>query len=135
IGRVVEVEEKVGERVVGQDHALHAIAQRIQTARANLADPRRPLGVFLMVGPSGVGKTETAMALADILYGGDRNVVVINMSEYKEAHKISRLTGSAKGYVGYGEGGVPTHAGRRRPYTTPLLPHLHTAHLAPHPTS
>src|SRR5207245_1314611 len=83
---------------------------RIRTARANLLDPRRPIGVFMMVGPSGVGKTETAMALADILYGGDRNMVVINMSEYKEDHKISRLTGSAPGYVGYGEGGGLTEA-------------------------
>ena len=94
------------ERIVGQSHALEAIAQSIRTSRAQLGDPRRPIGVFFMVGPSGVGKTESALALSDILYGGDRNMVVINMSEYKESHKISRLTGSAPGYVGYGEGGA-----------------------------
>src|SRR5207248_3888263 len=89
IQAVLGLKDRLAERVVGQDHALEAIAQRIQTARANLADPRRPLGVFMLVGPSGVGKTETAIALADILYGGDRNMVVINMSEYKESHKVS----------------------------------------------
>ncbi len=104
-----------------------AIAERIRTARANLADPRRPIGVFLLVGPSGVGKTETAMALADILYGGDRNMVIINMSEYKEDHKISRLTGSAPGYVGYGEGGVLTEAVRRKPYSVVLLDEVEKA--------
>src|SRR5262249_28900478 len=91
---VQTLEGRLKERVVGQDHALGTIAERIRTARAGLVDPRRPIGVFLLVGPSGVGKTETAMALADILYGGDRNMVVINMSEYKEDHKVSRLTGS-----------------------------------------
>src|SRR5206468_12445097 len=109
---VLSLKDRLQERVIGQSHALDAIAQRIRTSRANLADPRRPLGVFLLVGPSGVGKTETAIALADILFGGDRNMVVINMSEYKEEHKISRLTGSAPGYVGYGEGGVLTEAVR-----------------------
>src|SRR5207248_820056 len=106
------------------------IAQRIRTARANLVDPRRPIGVFLMVGPSGVGKTETALALADILYGGDRNMVVVNMSEYKEDHKISRLTGSAPGYVGYGEGGVLTEAVRRKPYSVVLLDEVEKANVA-----
>jgi type VI secretion system protein VasG len=115
------------ERVIGQSHALDAIAQRIRTARANLTDPRRPIGVFLLVGPSGVGKTETAVALADILFGGDRNMVVINMSEYKEEHKISRLTGSAPGYVGYGEGGVLTEAVRRKPYSVVLLDEVEKA--------
>src|SRR5262249_31752605 len=105
IKTVLGLQEKLAERIVGQRHALDALSQRIRTARANLVDPRRPIGVFLMVGPSGVGKTETVMALADILYGGDRNLVTINMSEYKEEHKISRLTGSAPGYVGFGEGG------------------------------
>src|SRR5207237_9163747 len=109
------------DRVIGQSHALESVAQRIRTARANLVDPRRPIGVFLLVGPSGVGKTETAVALADILFGGDRNMVVINMSEYKEEHKISRLTGSAPGYVGYGEGGVLTGAVRRTRYSAVLL--------------
>ena len=124
---VLNLKDKLAERVVGQDHALEAIAQRIRTARADLVDPRRPIGVFLLVGPSGVGKTETAMALADLLYGGDRNMVVINMSEYKEAAKISRLTGTAKGYVGYGEGGVLTNAVKSRPYSVVLLDEIEKA--------
>jgi type VI secretion system protein VasG len=127
IKTVLTLREKLEERIVGQSHALEAIAQRIRTARANLVDPRRPIGVFLMVGPSGVGKTETVMALSDILYGGDRNIVVINMSEYKEEHKISRLTGSAPGYVGYGEGGVLTEAVRRKPYSIVLLDEVEKA--------
>jgi type VI secretion system protein VasG len=130
IRTVLTLKEKLAERVVGQSHALEAIAQRIQTARGGMADPRRPIGVFLMVGPSGVGKTETALALADILYGGDRNMVVINMSEYKEEHKISRLTGSAPGYVGYGEGGVLTEAVRRKPYSIVLLDEVEKANVA-----
>jgi type VI secretion system protein VasG len=130
IKTVLGLKERLEERVVGQSHALAAVAQRIQTARANLADPRRPLGVFLLVGPSGVGKTETALALADVLYGGDRNMVVINMSEYKEDHKISRLTGSAPGYVGYGEGGVLTEAVRRKPYSVVLLDEVEKANVA-----
>jgi type VI secretion system protein VasG len=130
IKTVLALREKLQERVVGQSHALEAIAQRIRTARANLMDPRRPLGVFLLVGPSGVGKTETAIALADILFGGDRNMVVINMSEYKEDHKISRLTGSAPGYVGYGEGGVLTEAVRRKPYSVVLLDEVEKANEA-----
>ncbi len=121
IKTVLTLADKLEERVIGQSHAMQAISQRIQTGRAQLLDPRRPIGVFLLVGPSGVGKTETAMALADILYGGDRNMVVINMSEYKEEHKISRLTGSAAGYVGYGEGGVLTESVRRKPYSIVLL--------------
>jgi type VI secretion system protein VasG len=130
IKTVLALKDKLEERVIGQSHALEAIAQRIRTARANLVDPRRPIGVFLLVGPSGVGKTETAMALSDILYGGDRNLVVINMSEYKEEHKISRLTGSAPGYVGYGEGGVLTEAVRRKPYSIVLLDEVEKAHTA-----
>jgi type VI secretion system protein VasG len=130
IKTVLTLKDKLEERIVGQSHALDAVAQRIRTARANLVDPRRPIGVFLMVGPSGVGKTETAMALADILYGGDRNMVVINMSEYKEDHKISRLTGSAPGYVGYGEGGVLTEAVRRKPYSIVLLDEVEKANVA-----
>ncbi len=126
---MLALRDKLEERVIGQPHALEAIAERIQTARANLTDPRRPIGVFLLVGPSGVGKTETAMALADILYGGDRNMVVINMSEYKEEHKISRLTGSAPGYVGYGEGGVLTEAVRRKPYSVVLLDEVEKADI------
>jgi type VI secretion system protein VasG len=130
IKTVLNLKQKLEERIVGQSHALEAISQRIRTARANLVDPRRPIGVFLMVGPSGVGKTETALALADILYGGDRNMVVINMSEYKEDHKISRLTGSAPGYVGYGEGGVLTEAVRRKPYSIVLLDEVEKANVA-----
>jgi type VI secretion system protein VasG len=130
IKTVLRLREKLEERIIGQSHALEAIAQRIRTARANLVDPRRPIGVFLMVGPSGVGKTETALALADILYGGDRNIVTINMSEYKEEHKISRLTGSAPGYVGYGEGGVLTEAVRRKPYSIVLLDEVEKANQA-----
>jgi type VI secretion system protein VasG len=130
IKTVLTLKDRLKERIIGQDHALGAIAERIQTARAQLLDPRRPIGVFMMVGPSGVGKTETAMALADILYGGDRNMVVINMSEYKEDHKISRLTGSAPGYVGYGEGGVLTEAVRRKPYSIVLLDEVEKANVA-----
>jgi type VI secretion system protein VasG len=130
INTVLTLKDRLKERIVGQDHALEVIAQRIRTARANLVDPRRPIGVFMLVGPSGVGKTETCMALADILYGGDRNMVVINMSEYKEDHKISRLTGSAPGYVGYGEGGVLTEAVRRKPYSVVLLDEVEKANVA-----
>jgi type VI secretion system protein VasG len=130
IKTVLALRQKLEERIVGQAHALEAIAERIRTARASLTDPRRPIGVFLMVGPSGVGKTETALALADILYGGDRSMVVINMSEYKEDHKISRLTGSAPGYVGYGEGGVLTEAVRRKPYSLVLLDEVEKANVA-----
>ncbi len=115
-------------RVIGQDHALEAIAQRVRTARANLEDPDKPKGVFLFVGPSGVGKTETALALADILYGGERKLVTINMSEYQEAHSVSGLKGSPPGYVGYGEGGVLTEAVRRNPYSVVLLDEVEKAH-------
>jgi type VI secretion system protein VasG len=114
--------------VIGQDHALWAISQRIRTARANLVDPRRPIGVFMLVGPSGVGKTETGLALADTLYGGERNMVTINMSEYQEAHTVSSLKGSPPGYVGYGEGGVLTEAVRRKPYSVVLLDEVEKAH-------
>jgi type VI secretion system protein VasG len=130
IQAVLSLKERLQERVIGQTHALDAIAQRIRTARANLTDPRRPIGVFMLVGPSGVGKTETAISLAEILFGGDRNMVVINMSEYKEDHKISRLTGSAPGYVGYGEGGVLTEAVRRKPYSVVLLDEVEKANVA-----
>src|SRR5690606_5297094 len=107
----------LAERVIGQDHALDAIAQRVRTASAKLEDPNKPRGVFMFVGPSGVGKTETALALADILYGGERKLITINMSEYQEAHSVSGLKGSPPGYVGYGEGGVLTEAVRRNPYS------------------
>ena len=125
---VLSLGDRIGVRVVGQGHALDAIAQRIRTARADLADPRRPQGVFLLVGPSGVGKTETAMALADLLYGGDRNMVVINMSEFKEEYKVSQLIGSPRGYEGSAEGGVLTEAVRRRPYSVVLLDEVEKAH-------
>src|SRR5271154_3321830 len=128
IEAVLNLAAKLKERVVGQDHALAVLAERIRTSRAGLLDPRRPIGVFMMVGPSGVGKTETAMTLADILYGGDRNMIVVNMSEYKEEHKISRLTGSAAGYVGYGEGGVLTEGVRRKPYSIVLLDEVEKSH-------
>lgn len=128
IQTVLGLKDLLARRVVGQDHALEAIAQRIQTARAGLDDPRRPIGVFLLVGPSGVGKTETALALADTLYGGERNLVPINMSEYQEAHSISGLKGSPPGYVGYGEGGVLTEAVRRKPYCVLLLDEMEKAH-------
>jgi type VI secretion system protein VasG len=128
IQTVLNLNEKLEERVIGQSHALEAIAQRIRTARANLTDPRRPIGVFLLVGSSGVGKTETALALADTLYGGERNLITINMSEYQEAHTVSSLKGSPPGYVGYGEGGVLTEAVRRRPYSVVLLDEVEKAH-------
>ena len=118
----------LSERIIGQDHALDAIAQRVRTATAKLEDPNKPRGVFMFVGPSGVGKTETALALADILYGGERKLVTINMSEYQEAHSVSGLKGSPPGYVGYGEGGVLTEAVRRNPYSVVLLDEVEKAH-------
>ena len=121
INTVLNLKNILEERIIGQSHALEAVGQRIRTARAGLDDPSRPIGVFLLVGPSGVGKTETALALADILYGGERNIVTINMSEYQEAHTVSGLKGSPAGYVGYGKGGVLTEAVRRNPYSLVLL--------------
>jgi type VI secretion system protein VasG len=118
----------MAERVIGQNHALDAIAQRIQTAKASLDDPNRPIGVFLLVGPSGVGKTETALTLADLFYGGEKSLITINMSEFQEAHTVSTLKGSPPGYVGYGEGGVLTEAVRRRPYSIVLLDEVEKAH-------
>ena len=128
IKTVLNLQPLLQERVIGQDHALAAIVQRVRTARANLEDPNKPKGVFLFVGPSGVGKTETALALADILYGGERKLVTINMSEYQEAHSVSGLKGSPPGYVGYGEGGVLTEAVRRNPYSVVLLDEVEKAH-------
>ena len=128
INTVLSLKERLEQRVIGQAHALEAVAQRIATARANLTDPRRPVGVFLLVGPSGVGKTETALSLAEVLFGGERNLVNINMSEYQEAHTISALKGSPPGYVGYGEGGVLTEAVRRKPYSVVLLDEAEKAH-------
>jgi type VI secretion system protein VasG len=128
IRTVLSLHEKMAERVVGQNHALHAISRRIQTSRADLMDPGKPMGVFLLVGPSGVGKTETAVTLADILFGGERNMVTINMSEYQEAHTVSSLKGAPPGYVGYGQGGVLTEAVRRNPYSVVLLDEIEKAH-------
>ncbi|MBD0371122.1 MAG: type VI secretion system ATPase TssH [Pyrinomonadaceae bacterium] len=128
INTILSLKERLEQRVVGQSHALEAIAQRIQTSRARLTDPRRPVGVFLLVGPSGVGKTETALTLSETLYGGERNLITINMSEYQEAHTISSLKGSPPGYVGYGEGGVLTEAVRRKPYSVVLLDEIEKAH-------
>jgi type VI secretion system protein VasG len=125
---VMKLQQTLRERVIGQDHALHAISERIKTSRAGLTDPKRPIGVFLLVGTSGVGKTETALALADTLYGGERNLISINMSEYQEAHTVSSLKGSPPGYVGYGEGGVLTEAVRRKPYSVVLLDEVEKAH-------
>jgi type VI secretion system protein VasG len=128
IRTVLDLRKRLEERIIGQGHALEAIARRIHTARAKVVDPRRPIGVFLLVGPSGVGKTETALALADILFGGEHKLVVINMSEYQEAHTVSGLKGSPPGYVGYGEGGVLTEAVRRKPYCVVLLDEIEKAH-------
>lgn len=125
---VLTLKERLEERVVGQGQALGAIAQAIRTSRAGLTDPVRPIGVFMLVGTSGVGKTETAIALAELLYGGEQNMTVINMSEFKEEHKVSLLMGSPPGYVGYGEGGILTEAVRRKPYSVVLLDELEKSH-------
>jgi type VI secretion system protein VasG len=129
IRTVLNLGERMGERIVGQPHALEAVAQSIRTSRAKLLDPRKPIGVFLMVGTSGVGKTETALTLADLLYGGEQNMTTINMTEFKEEHKVSLLMGSPPGYVGYGEGGILTEAVRRRPYSVILLDEMEKAHV------
>jgi type VI secretion system protein VasG len=128
IKTVLSLKELMAERIVGQPQALEAIAEAMRTSRARLADPRKPIGVFLMIGSSGVGKTETALTLAELLYGGEQNLTVINMSEFKEEHKVSMLVGSPPGYVGYGEGGVLTEAVRRRPYSVVLLDEMEKAH-------
>ena len=125
---IMNLADRLNDRIIGQRHALDAIAQSIQTSRAGLTDPRKPIGVFFMVGSSGVGKTETALALADLLYGGEHNVTTINMSEFKEEHKTSMLLGAPPGYVGYGEGGVLTEAVRRKPYSIVLLDEMEKAH-------
>ena len=128
IRTVLNLKEAMEARIVGQPHALDAVAQAIRTSRAGLTDPRKPIGVFLMVGTSGTGKTETALTLADLLYGGEQNMTTINMTEFKEEHKVSLLMGSPPGYVGYGEGGVLTEAVRRRPYSVILLDEMEKAH-------
>ncbi|MFT4542272.1 MAG: type VI secretion system protein VasG [Planctomycetota bacterium] len=128
IKTVLELEKHMAEQVVGQDHALKALAESIRTSHANITDPNRPVGVFMLVGTSGVGKTETAKVLSDLLFGGDQNMTVINMAEFKEEHKVSLLMGSPPGYIGYGEGGVLTEAVRRKPYSVVLLDELEKAH-------
>jgi len=132
IANVLRLAETINQRVIGQRHGLEIIARRIQTSRAKLDNPNRPIGVFMLCGPSGVGKTETALALAEALYGGEQNVITINMSEFQEAHTVSTLKGSPPGYVGYGEGGVLTEAVRRRPYSVVLLDEVEKAHSDVH---
>lgn len=127
IQSMLDLEGKLKERIVGQDHALEALSRRIRSSRAGLVDPRKPVGVFMLVGPSGTGKTETALALSDILFGGERGLTVINMSEYKADMMVSRLTGPAPGLVGYGKGGVLTEAVRRKPYSVVLLDEIEKA--------
>ncbi len=128
IESTLNLTQQLTQRVIGQDHALDTIAQRIKVSKAKMEDPNKPIGVFMLVGPSGVGKTETALTLADLLYGGERNIITINMSEFQEAHTVSTLKGSPPGYVGYGEGGVLTEAVRRRPYSVVLLDEVEKAH-------
>jgi type VI secretion system protein VasG len=132
IQAVLTLADNLEKRVVGQRHGLDAIAKRIQTSRAGLDNPSKPIGVFLLAGPSGVGKTETALALAETLYGGETNIITINMSEFQEAHTVSTLKGAPPGYVGYGEGGILTEAVRRRPYSVVLLDEVEKAHSDVH---
>ncbi len=128
IASVLSISDQLKKRVVGQDHAMDAIAKRIQTSRAKLDNPNKPVGVFMLAGPSGVGKTETAHVLSELLYSGDDSLIVINMSEFQEAHTVSTLKGAPAGYVGYGQGGVLTEAVRRRPYSVVLLDEVEKAH-------
>ena len=128
IEAVLKLGDTLNQRVIGQRHALDIIARRVQTTRARLDNPNKPIGVFMLCGPSGVGKTETGLALAEALYGGEHNVITINMSEYQEAHSVSTLKGSPPGYVGYGEGGILTEAVRRKPYSVVLLDEVEKAH-------
>ena len=128
IKQILSLEEKLGQRVMGQDYALAQLVQGIKTSKAKLEDPNKPQGVFLLIGPSGVGKTETALALANELYGGEQHLITINMSEYQEAHTVSSLKGAPPGYVGYGQGGVLTEAVRRNPYSVVLLDEIEKAH-------
>ncbi len=129
---VLNLDQTLSQRVVGQDNALSMVSKRIQTARARLDNPSKPIGVFMLAGPSGVGKTETALALAETLYGGERNLITINMSEFQEAHTVSTLKGAPPGYVGYGEGGILTEAVRRKPYSVVLLDEVEKAHSDVH---
>jgi type VI secretion system protein VasG len=129
---VLDLVDNLERRVIGQRHGLSTIARRIQTSRAKLDDPVKPIGVFMLCGPSGVGKTESALALAELLYGGEQSLITINMSEFQEAHTVSTLKGAPPGYVGYGEGGVLTEAVRRRPYSVVLLDEIEKAHSDVH---
>jgi len=129
---VLKLADTIEQRVIGQRHALDAIAKRIRTSRAGLDNPSRPVGVFMLAGPSGGGKTETALSLAESLYGGEHNLITINMSEFQEAHTVSTLKGSPPGYVGYGEGGILTEAVRRKPYSVVLLDEIEKAHSDVH---
>jgi type VI secretion system protein VasG len=128
IETILNLSDTLAKRVIGQDHALQMITRRIQTSRANLDNPNKPIGVFMLCGPSGVGKTETGLTLAETLYGGEQNVITINMSEFQEAHTVSTLKGAPPGYVGYGEGGILTEAVRRKPYSVVLLDEVEKAH-------
>jgi len=132
IESVLNLSDTLRQRVIGQDQALEAIAKRIRTSRAGIENPNKPIGVMFLVGPSGVGKTESALALAEALYGGESNLITINMSEFQEAHTVSTLKGSPPGYVGYGEGGILTEAVRRRPYSIVLLDEVEKAHRDVH---
>src|SRR5271165_5874149 len=132
ISAVLHLADTLKKRVIGQDHGLEMIAKRVQTSRAGLDNPSKPIGVFMLCGPSGVGKTETALALAESLYGGEQNLITINMSEFQEAHTVSTLKGAPPGYVGYGEGGVLTEAVRRKPYSVVLLDEVEKAHSDVH---
>jgi type VI secretion system protein VasG len=129
---ILNIASTLSQRVIGQDHAMEMIAKRIQTSRAGLDNPSKPIGVFMLAGTSGVGKTETALALAEALYGGEQNLITINMSEFQEAHTVSTLKGAPPGYVGYGEGGVLTEAVRRKPYSVVLLDEVEKAHSDVH---
>jgi type VI secretion system protein VasG len=125
---VLNLADHLSQRVIGQDHAMEMIAKRVKSSRAGLDNPSKPVGVFMLAGTSGVGKTETALAIAETLYGGEQNLITINMSEYQEAHTVSSLKGAPPGYVGYGEGGVLTEAVRRRPHSVVLLDEVEKAH-------
>ena len=129
---VLNLDKTLKQRVIGQDHGLEMVARRVQTSRAGLDNPSKPIGVFMLCGPSGVGKTETALALAESLYGGEQNLITINMSEFQEAHTVSTLKGAPPGYVGYGEGGILTEAVRRKPYSVVLLDEVEKAHSDVH---
>jgi type VI secretion system protein VasG len=132
IAGVLNIDQTLGKRVIGQDHALKIIGERIATSKAKLDNPNRPIGVFMLAGPSGVGKTETALSLAESIYGGAHALITINMSEFQEPHKVATLMGSPPGYVGYGQGGVLTEAVRRRPYSVVLLDEVEKAHSDVH---